>query len=98
MEAIKYRWSGDHKTVLDIGSNDVIVRIAIEKGLESYKERFRRICKKIYKDGEKDFMWQATLDDTKKAIRELKKLLNALDNPKETVDQIGARTMVSQLF
>ena len=45
MEAIKYRWSGDHKTVLDIGSNDVIVRIAIEKGLASYKESFRRICK-----------------------------------------------------
>lgn len=98
MEAIKYRWSGDHKTVLDIGSNDVIVRIAIEKGLESYKESFRRICKKIYKGGEKGFMWQVGLDDTKKAIRELKELLNALDHPKETVDQIGARTMASQLF
>lgn len=98
MEAIKYRWSGDHKTVLDIGSNDVIVRIAIEKGLESYKESFRRICKKIYEGGEKELMWQSALDDTKKAIRDLKEILNALDHPKETVDQIGARAMVSQLF
>lgn len=98
MEAIKYHWSGDHKTVLDIGSNDVIVRIAIEKGLESYKKSFRRICRKVYKGGEKDFMWQAVLDDTKKAIRELKEVLNALDHPKETVDQIGARIMVSRLF
>lgn len=98
MEAIKYRWSGNHKTVLDIGINDVIVRIAIEKGLESYKESFRRICKKVYKGSEKDFIWQTALDDTKKAIRELKELLNALDNPKETVDQIVARTMASQLF
>lgn len=97
MEAIKYRWSGDHKTVLDIGSSDVIVRIAIEKGLESYKESFRKICRKVYKGDEKDFMWQTVLDDTKKAIRELKGLLNALDNPKETVGQIGARTMASHL-
>jgi hypothetical protein len=98
MEAIKYRWSGDHKTILDIGSNDVIVRIAIEEGLEAYKDSFRRICKKIYKGGEKGFMWQVGLDDTKKAIRELKELLDALDHPKEAVDQIGARTMASQLF
>ena len=73
MEAIKYRWSGNHKTVLDIDSNDVIVRIAIEKGLESYKESFRSICKKVYKGSEKDFIWQTARDDTKKSYSRIER-------------------------
>lgn len=98
MEAIKYRWSGDHKTVLDIGNNDVIVRISIEAGIAAYKKSFKILCKKYYIEKERDFVTKDCIDDTKKVIRALKSICEALNKPKETVDQIGARTMVSQLF
>ena len=98
MEAIKYRYSGGHKTVLDIGDNDTLVHVAIGIAIEKYKTSFRNICKEYYKEGNKNFLKKAMLDDTKKAIRDLRDIREALDQPKETVDQIGARTMVSQLF
>ena len=37
MKAVKYTWSGDHKTVIDIGSNDTVVRIAINMVLCSFR-------------------------------------------------------------
>ena len=42
MKAVKYTWSGDHKTVIDIGNNDTIVRIAINMAIEQYKKSFRK--------------------------------------------------------
>ena len=38
MKAIKYTWSGDHKTVIDIGNNDIIICIAINMAIEKYKK------------------------------------------------------------
>lgn len=43
MKAIYYRWSGDHKTVVDLGNRDVIavmyLRIAISDQREYFKQQ-----------------------------------------------------------
>ena len=98
MEAIKYRYSGGHKTVLDIGDNDTIVRIAINCAIEDYIKDFKELCRIYYKQNNKNFVFEAAIKDHKKVIRDYRAIRDKLDNPIETVDQIGARTMAAKLF
>ena len=98
MKAVKYTWSGDHKTVIDIGNNDTIVRIAINMAIEQYKKSFRSLCHTYYKNYIHDFVTYASITDTKKVIRDLKEICDAIDNPIETCDQPGARMTVATWF
>lgn len=95
MKAVKYTWSGDHKTVIDIGNNDTVVRIAINMAIEQYKKSFRMFCHTYYKSHIHDFATYASITDTKKVIRDLKEIRDAIDNPIETCDQSGARMTVA---
>ena len=98
MKAIKYTWSGDHKTVIDIDNNDTIIRIAINMAIEKYKESFRMFCHTYYKSHIHDFATYASITDAKKVIRDLKEIREAIDNPIETCDQLGARMTVAAWF
>lgn len=98
MKAVKYTWSGDHKTVVDIGSNDTVVRIAINMAIEQYKKSFRSLCHTYYKNHIHDFVTFASITDTKKVIRDLKEIRDAIDHPVETCDQPGARMTVATWF
>lgn len=98
MKAIKYTWSGDHKTVVDIGNNDIIVRIAINMAIEKYKESFRMLCHTYYKNHIHDFVTYASITDTKKVIRNLKEIRDTIDNPIETCDQFSAKMTVATWF
>jgi len=98
MKAIKCRYSGSHKTVLDIGDNDVIIRIAINQAIEKCKEVFRGLCKSYYKDDNKNFINEAALKDIKITIRKYYDIRDALDNPEETTSAADARSIASTLF
>lgn len=98
MKAVKYTWSGDHKTVIDIGNNDTVVHIAINMAIEKYKENFRMLCHTYYKNHIHDFVTYASITDTKKVIRDLKEIRDAIDNPIKICNQSGARTMVATWF
>ena len=98
MKAVKYTWSGDHKTVIDIDNNDTIIHIAINMAIEKYKESFRMFCHTYYKSHIHDFATYASITDAKKVIRDLKEIREAIDNPIETCDQLGARMTVATWF
>lgn len=98
MKAVKYTWSGDHKTVIDIDNNDTIIHIAINMVIEKYKESFRMFCHTYYKSHIHDFATYASITDAKKVIRDLKEIREAIDNPIETCDQLGARMTVATWF
>ena len=98
MKAVKYTWSGDHKTVIDIGNNDNILCVAIGTSIEQYKKSFRSLCHRYYKENDKEFIWRAAIDDTKKTIRDLRKIRDAISHPIETCDQPGARMIVATWF
>ena len=98
MKAVKYTWSGDHKTVIDIDNNDTIIRIAINMAIEKYKESFRMLCHTYYKNHIHDFVTYASITDTKKVIRNLKEIRDTIDNPIKICDQSGARMTVATWF
>lgn len=98
MVGIKYRYSGGHKTVLDIGDKDVIMRIAINCAIESYKADFKALCKQYYKDGNKNFVIEAAIKDHKNVIRDYLAIRELLDRPMEVTDKEIAGTIVSKLF
>ena len=98
MKAVKYTWSGDHKTVIDIGNNDTVVHIAINMAIKKYKESFRSLCHTYYKNHIHDFVTYASITDIKKVIRDLKEIREAIDNPIKTCDQSSARMTVTTWF
>ena len=98
MKAVKYTWSGDHKTVIDIDNNDTIIRIAINMAIEKYKESFRMLCHTYYKNHIHDFVTYTSITDTKKVIRNLKEIHDAINNPIKICDQSGARMTIATWF
>ena len=98
MTGIKYRYSGGHKTILDIGDKDDIMRIAINCAIESYKNDFKVLCKHYYKDGNKNFVIKDAIKDHKNVIRDYLAIRELLDRPMEVTDKKIAGTIASKLF
>lgn len=73
VEAIYYRWSGDHKTIVDIGNHDVTaimyLRIAIDNQKEYFKKQVREDPLRTY--------WLYKL---KREIRSMEQLADVLSN------------------
>lgn len=55
-------------------------------------------CHTYYKSHIHDFATYASITDAKKVIRDLKEIREAIDNPIETCDQLGARMTVATWF
>lgn len=98
MIGLKYLYPGGHKTILDIGDKDEIMRIAINCAIESYKTDFKVLCKHYYKDGNKNFAIKDAIKDHKNVIRDYLAIRELLDLPMVVTDKKIAGTIASKLF
>lgn len=98
MKTIKYRYSGGHKTILDIDDKDVIMRIAINCAIKVYKADFKSLCKQYYKEGNKSFVIEAAIKDQKNVIRDYLAIRESLDRPLEVTNKETAETIIAKLF
>lgn len=96
MKAVKYTWSGDHKTVIDIGDKDLVLCIAISTAIEQYKQDFRGLCYVHYKENVENA--QNAIRSTKHIIRELQAIYDVISNPVKVSNQADARMTVATWF
>ena len=96
MKAVKYTWSGDHKTVIDIGDKDLVLCTAISTAIEQYKQDFRGLCYVHYQENVENA--QNAIKSTKHIIRELQAIYDVISNPVKTYDQPDARMTVATWF
>ena len=46
MKSVTYRWSGDHKTIIDIGSRDSVVAMYLDIAIEQQTGYFKELVQK----------------------------------------------------
>lgn len=71
MQAVYYRWSGDHKTVVDIGDHDITAAMYLRIALKDQKEYFKQQVKR-------DPLRTYWLSKLKCEIRSMERLANVL--------------------
>ena len=96
MKSITHIWSGDHRTVIDIGSNDVLLSTALSIAIDSKIKMFKSLCENVYKNHKYDTLGSYFIRDAKYEIRKLRQLKHVVNCPVEIYDQKEAREAVSK--
>ena len=83
MKAIYYRWSGDHKTVVDMGNHEVTVVMYLRIAIRNQKEYF----KKQVQEDPHDTYWLHRLKHEIRSMEQLADILSRVGDDADITDQ-----------
>lgn len=83
MKALTYVWSGDSKTIIDIGDNYPLVTSALSAAIDRFKDDFRELVHEVYVEKKLKILGPYEIKSKKADIRKLKKLKEILDHTSE---------------
>ena len=91
MKAVYYRWSGDHKTIVDMGDHEVTVVMYLRIAIKNQKEYF----KKQVQEDPLDTYW---LRRIKREIRSMERLADVLSRAMDDADITDQKKAAQQVY
>ena len=78
MKSFTYHGSGWSETVMNIGDEWSLMDSVLSIAIDAYKKEFKSLCEKTYKTHEFSTLGKYYVADSKRAIRKLQKMQQAL--------------------
>ena len=91
MKAVYYRWSGDHKTIVDMGNHDTTVVMYLRIAIKNQKEYF----KKQVQEDPLDTYW---LRRFKHEIRSMERLADVISRAMDDADVTDQKEAAQQVY